>query len=233
MKMKKLKYKKERVTVVIPAHNEEKSIKKVIQSVKKYCDNVLVVMSKKTKDKTKEISRSLGVEVIVDNGLGKGEGMRCAIDQIDDGVIVFIDADGSHIAKDIPQLVIPIIKKEADMVIASRFLGGSEEFVGDLNKFLRVVFGMGIALVVNWRFKSSISDTQNGFRAISAKAAKALNLTSNHTEVETEMCMKCLKKHYRISDIPSRELKREYGSSNIVLWKHGWQYAWTTIKNLF
>lgn len=162
--------------------------------------------------------------MIVDNGLGKGDGMCCAINQINDGIIVFIDADGPHIAKDIPKLVNPIIENKADRVIASRFLGGSEEFHGDFNKFLRVVYGMVIALVIHWRFKVPMLDTQNGFRALRAKLAKSLNLKSKHTEIETEMCMKCLKKKYKILEVPSRELKRKYGKSNIVLWKHGWKY---------
>ena len=231
--MKKFRYGKESVTVVIPAHNEERTIKDVIKSVKGYCDFILVVVSKKTKDRTKEIAKSLGVKVIVDNGLGKGDGMRCAINQINGGIIVFFDADGSHIAKDIPKLVNPIIENKTDMVIASRYLGGSEEFQGDFNKFLRIVYGMVIALVIHWRFKVPMLDTQNGFRAIRARLAKALNLKSKHTEIETEMCMKCLKKKYQILEVPSMELKRKYGDSNIVLWKHGWKYVWVIIKNFF
>lgn len=231
--MKKYKYGKERVTVVIPAHNEGRTIREIIKSVKIYCDDIVVVVSKKTGDKTREIARSLDVKVIVDRGLGKGDGMRCAINHIDEGIIVFIDADGSHIAKDIPKLVNPIIENKADMVIASRFLGGSEEFHGDFNKFLRVVYGMVIALVVHWRFKVPMLDTQNGFRTIRTKLAKSLNLKSKHTEIETEMCMKCLKKHYRILEVPSMELKRKYGSSSIILWKHGWRYIWVILKNFF
>ena len=231
--MKKSRHRKEKVTVVIPARNEERTISDIIKSVKNYCDNTLVVVSKKSKDRTKDIAKSLGVKVIIDNGLGKGDGMRCAINQINDGIIVFIDADGSHIPEDIPKLVAPIMQGKADMVIASRFLGGSEELHGDLNKSLRMFFSICIAQIINWRFRSSIMDTQNGFRAIDAKAAKKLGLKSNHTEIETEMVMKCLKNKYRILEVPSMELKRRFGESNIRLCRHGWRYLWTVIKNLF
>ena len=98
---------------------------------------------------------------------------------------------------------------------------------------MRMFFSMSIAQIINWRFGTEMQDTQNGFRAIDAKAAKDLNLKSKHTEVETEMCMKCLKKGYKIVEVPSRELKRKYGQSNISLWKHGWGYAWTVFKNLW
>lgn len=223
---------KARVTAVIPAFNEEKTIAEVIDEVKPFCNSLLVVLSKKSSDATGKIAKSKKVKVIEDNGLGKGEGMRCAINEIEDGVIVFIDADGSHIPNHIPKLVEPIARGEADMVIASRFLGGSEELHGDFNKFLRMFFSQFIALVVNLRFNAEIQDTQNGFRAISAKAAKSLNLNSNHTEIETEITMKCFKKGFRVLEIPSLELKRKFGESNISLSRHGWAYAWQVLRNL-
>ena len=46
------------------------------------------------------------------------------------------------------------------------------------------------------------------------------------------MVMKCLKKGHTILEVPSKELKRRFGESNISLWKHGWKYAWTVLRNL-
>jgi len=222
-----------KITVVIPAFNEERTIKDMIDKCRPFCDEMVIALAKKSSDSTKDIAKSLGLKIIVDNGKGKGDGMRCAINQIKEGIIVFIDADGSHIPSDIPTIVGPIKDNEADMVIGSRFLGGSEELHGDFGKFIRMFFSMCIAQIMNWRFNASIQDTQNGFRAIDARVANDLGLTSKHTEIETEMCMKCLKKKYRIKEVPSKELKRQFGKSNIRLTKHGWSYAWTVFKNLF
>jgi len=224
--------KTQKVTVVIPAFNEEKTIRSVIKSVKPYCDDIIVVIAKKSSDKTRDIVASMNVKWFVDQGFGKGNGMRLAISKINEGVIVFIDADDSHISKDIPKLVKPVLEGKAGMVIGSRFLGGSEELYGDFNKSLRMFFSICIAQVINWRFSTAIMDTQNGFRAISAKIAKKLNLKSNHTEIETEMVMKCSKKKYRILEVPSKELMRKYGKSNIVLGRDGWRYLWTVLRNL-
>ena len=225
--------KKEKVICVVPAFNEQNTIRSTIKKLKTYCDDILVVIAKKSTDKTKSIVQSMGIKFIVDNGLGKGEGMRCAINYIKDGIIVFIDADGSHIVSDIPVLVKPIKKGKANMVIGSRFLGGSEELHGDFNKFLRMFFSMTIAQIINWRFKTHIQDTQNGFRAIRATTAKKLHLESNIFDIETEMVMKCFKKSYKVSEVPSRELKRKHGKSGIKLWPMGFVYAWRVFKNLF
>lgn len=221
------------ISVIIPAYNEEKVIGEIISKVKPFCDDIIIALAKKSSDNTTKIAQSMGIRIIRDNGLGKGDGMRCAANNVKDGIIVFIDADGSHIPEDIPGLVTPILENKADMVIGSRFLGGSEELYGDFNQFTRVFFSMCIAQIMNWKFKTAIQDTQNGFRAIKADVLKDLKLTSKHTEIETEMCMKCFKKGYRILEVPSRELKRRFGESNIILRKHGWAYAWTVFKNLF
>ena len=223
----------EKITVVIPAYNEEKLIAEIIDRVRPFCDDVIVSLAKNSSDRTGEIARSKGVRIIKDRGQGKGDGMRCAINFIPEGIIVFIDADGSHIPEDIPKLTGPIQNEDFDMVIASRFLGGSEELHGDFNKFLRMFFSIVIAQIINWRFRESIMDTQNGFRAIKVGAAKKLRLKSKHTEVETEMDMKCFKKGFTIKEVPSMELARRYGESNLGLARHGPKYAWTVFKNLF
>ncbi len=231
--MFKIKNRKHKVTVVIPAYNEEKLIREIIKRVRPFCDDVLVSLAKHSSDNTGKIAKSMGVRVIRDHGRGKGDGMRCAINVIDEGIIVFIDADGSHIPEDIPKIVEPIKQNKAEMVIASRFLGGSEELHGDFDKFMRMLFSMIIAQIMNWRFRQSIMDTQNGFRAIKASAAKKLRLKSKHTEVETEMDMKCFKRGYRRLEVPSMELSRKHGESTLSLTRHGPSYAWTVLKNLF
>lgn len=222
-----------KVTCVIPVYNEEKTIKEIVNSVKPYCDDILVVLARKSSDQTKNILDKIKVRYIVDNGKGKGDAIRCAISAIHGGILVFFDADGSHIAKDIKEVVRPIKSGLADMVIASRFIGGSMELHGDFSKFMRVFLAMCIAQIINWRFHTTIGDTQNGFRAIKASVAKQLHLKANIFDIETEMVMKCYKKGYRVLEVPSRELARKYGKSGIKIWKMGSIYMWRVLKNLF
>lgn len=229
---------KENVTVVIPAYNEERNIAKIIEGARPYCSRIIVSVARKTTDRTADIARRLGAEIIFDHGLGKGDGMRTSIDYLenDGGIVVFIDSDGSHIPADIPTIVQPIINNKADMVIGSRFLGGSEELHGDFDKFLRMFFSMCITQIMNWRFKTKLQDTQNGYRALRISTLKNLHLTSNHFVIETEMDLKCLKKGYRILEEPSKELKREFGKSGISLSRDAWKmffiYGWTILKHM-
>lgn len=222
-----------KVTCIIPAYNEEKTIREVVKSVKPYCDDILVVLAKKSSDRTKDILNEMKTSYILDHGKGKGDALRCAINAVSEGILVFFDADGSHIAKDIPEVVKPIKDGAAEMVLASRFTGGSMELHGTFSKFMRVFLAMCIAQVINWRFRTAIGDTQNGFRAIKSEVAKQLHLEANIFDIETEMVMKCYKKRYRILEVPSRELARKHGQSGIKIWKMGWVYIWRVMKNLF
>jgi dolichol-phosphate mannosyltransferase len=229
----KIKKNAEKIYVVISAFNEEKTIADIIIRVKKISDNIIITLAKKSVDSTKIIAESLGAKIIRDSGKGKGEGMRRACADIGEGIIVFIDADGSHIPEDTPGLIQPINEGRADMVIGSRFLGGSEELGGSIGNFLRKFFSLCINCIIELRFGSYITDTQNGFRAIRAPVLQELKLTSSHTEIETEMCMKCLKLNYRILEVPTLELKRKFGKSYINLTRDGWRYVWIITKNLF
>lgn len=220
----------DKVTVVIPAYNEEKKIRETIEGVKSFCSDILVVLSKKSVDGTAEIIKSCGVKYIVDNGKGKGEAIKLAIDKIDDGIIVFFDADGSHDPKDIPRLIKPIQENTADMVMGSRMTGGSDELHGRLDEFLRLVFSNIITLIINYRFGVFYTDYQNGLRAIKADTAKKLNLKEDITTIEQEMAIKCIKAGYRLQEIPTHEYFG--GPSSFNIWKVGPRYLWSLIKNI-
>ncbi len=222
-----------RVSAIIPAKVEPKTIKDVIKDAQPHVDEVIVVISKNNGSKTLEALNGHLTKIIVDNGLGKGDALKCGIEEATGEIIVFIDADGSHIANDVPRLVNPIKTGKADLVIASRTLGGSEEFKGNVSKRLRVFFSSVITLVINKRFGSKITDSQNGFRAIRKDTINSLNLMATGFDIETEMLMKALKKGYVILEVPSKELRRKFGRSGINMLTMGWRYAYRLFLNLF
>ena len=218
-----------KVTIVIPTRNEELNIRNVITQVKGYGDEILVVDGHST-DRTREIAQELDCRVILDNGVGKGDGIRCALKAAGGDIVLFIDADGSHEAKDIPELLKPIIEGKADMVVASRFRGGSDEFVGGIEKLLRIVGSNIITTCINYRFGIWLTESQNGFRAIRRVVGLKLDLKENITTIEQEMTIKCLKKGYRIVEVPSHEYARRCGDSKIKLQKVWFRYIYSWIK---
>jgi len=223
-----------KITIVIPTYNEASTIEPILEKVRKYGDEVLIVDSIKSKDRIEDKAHKWGVKVIKDHGKGKGEAIRCAINHLNEGIAVFMDADGSHIPEDIPKLTKPIQEEKADMVIASRFQGGSMElFDGSFRSMVRMFFTMCIAVVIRWRFHKKIADTQNGYRALRVEVGKKLGLKADKFDIETEEVMRCFKKGFRVMEVPSCELSREVGESRINLWKLWWTYVWRVLVNLF
>ena len=219
------------VSVVIPTRNEEATIGGIIDAVKAYGDEVLVVDGHST-DNTKQISLEHGARYVLDGGKGKGDGIRVGFREAGGDIVVFIDADGSHVPADIPKLVKPIIDHKAAMVIGCRMTGGSDELHGDLGKFIRYIGSMIITLIVNYRWKVRLTDIQNGFRAVNRQAGLGTNLVENSFTIEQEMAMKFLRNGDRVMNIPSHEYARQAGMSGISVSRVWFNYGWVVTKNV-
>lgn len=221
-----------KITVLIPALNEETTIGDIITRSKKYSDDILVIDGH-SNDGTESVSRSLGVKVMLDHKKGKGEAIRSAIPYIEKEITVLIDADGSHDPDDIPKLVQPILENRADHVSGSRLIGGSSELHGGFDECFRLMGSSLITAFINHRFKVRLSESQNGFRAIKTSVLKELDLKENITTIEQEMIIKTLKKGYRMAEAPSHEYKRTAGYSKIKLRKVAFRYVYSMLKYLY
>ncbi|GBD97191.1 MAG TPA: glycosyltransferase family 2 protein [Nitrospirae bacterium] len=221
-----------KISIVIPTKNEERSIKEIIEQCNPYGDEILVVDGH-SRDLTRDIAQEAGARVVLDNRGGKGDGLRVGLKEAKGDIIVFIDADGSHDANDIPEIIQPIIEGKADLVVGSRMRGGSDELHGDIGKFIRIIGSDIITLTINYRFGVRLTDSQNGFRAIRKDVGLKIGLKEDIFTIEQEMIMKTLKHGYKIMEIPAHEYSRKYGDSNIVVWKVAHRYVWCLIKNLF
>jgi glycosyltransferase involved in cell wall biosynthesis len=220
------------ISIVICTKNEEANISSVLEKCRLFADE-LIVVDGHSKDLTREIARSFGAIVYLDNNKGKGDAIRVGIKNAAGDIIVFLDADGSHSPQDIPKLIEPIEKGECDHVTGSRMRGGSDELHGDIGKFIRMLGSDIITLGINYRFDVRLTDSQNGFRAIRADVAKNLSLKENITTIEQEMIIKTLKAGFRMGEVPAHEYARKFGKSNIKISRVGWRYVYSWLRYLF
>lgn len=220
------------LTIVIPALNEAETIADVLMRCRSHSDDLLVVNGPST-DATHEIAVQLGARVTDDNGRGKGAAIRGAIRHIQRPITVFIDADGSHDPDDIPLLVAPIRSGEVDHVSASRLIGGSSELHGGFDECFRLMGSSFITACINHRFKVCLSESQNGFRAISTEVLRRLDLREEITTIEQEMVIKTLRQGFRMGEVPSHEHKRRAGTSKIRLSRVFFRYGYSFVKYLY
>jgi glycosyltransferase involved in cell wall biosynthesis len=219
------------VTVVIPTKNEEGAIADIIEAVRPYANEILVVDGHST-DRTRDIAAANHAHVLLDARLGKGEALRRSFSAASHEVLVFIDADGSHDPQDIPKLLAPIRMNEAEMVIGSRTRGGSDELHGTAEQLLRYVGSQLIMLAINYRFRVRLTDSQNGFRAIRRDVALALGAKANLTTIEQEMLMRALKRGCRVVEVPTHEFERKSGVSKVSVWRLWLAYLWSLFRNI-
>lgn len=224
--------KKPLISVIIPVKNEAKSLAYLLRRLKNFKGEVLVIDGR-SKDQSQKIARKFKASVYRDRGVGKGGGVKLGAKKAKGEILVFMDGDGSHDPGQIKNLVQPILDNQADHVIGSRILGGSDESHGNLNRFAREAGSHLITVMINYRFGVDLSDSQNGFRAIKKDVFRKLKIVENGFSVEQEILIKSLKKGYRVVEVPAHEYTRRFGKSRISLRKVWLRHGYSLIKNLF
>jgi glycosyltransferase involved in cell wall biosynthesis len=202
-----------KISVIIPALNEEESIGQVLNDIPGEIVEEVIVVDNGSSDNTVTVSKGLGANVILEPL--KGYGAAClkgiSILKQDTDIVVFLDADYSDYPQDLHTVVKPIINDNADMVIGSRMSGEREK--GAL--LPQAIFGNKLAtflIRLFWGFKYT---DLGPFRAIKYRDLLALNMTDKNFGWTVEMQIKALKKRLRIVEVPVRYRKR-IGKSKIT-----------------
>ncbi len=188
-----------RTLIIIPAYNEELTIGSVVALARKYGD--VLVVDDGSSDRTSEIAQKAGAVLIRhDSNRGKGAalgtGFEYALSKNYD-VVVTLDGDGQHNPDEIPLILEPIVRGEADLVIGSRYLNGGRKKIPLYRRIGLWVLNKGtqVAAEVN-------VDSQSGFRAITRRALRTLNLNSTDYSIETDMVVKARDAGIRIAEVP-------------------------------
>ncbi|HUT52833.1 MAG TPA: glycosyltransferase family 2 protein [bacterium] len=203
-----------KISGVVLAKDEEETIGAVVTKARPLVDELLVVDGHSS-DRTREIAEAAGARVVSDHGRGKGDGYRAGLSEARGEVVVFLDADGSHDPADIPKLVAPIVEGRLDMVVASRWRGGSDDVHPNLAHFVRDLGGNFLSMIISHHFQREVTDCLNGFRALRRSSGLALGLESDDFDIEHEMVMKALKQGLRVGEVGSHEYARAGGVSKL------------------
>ena len=216
------------IIAVIPCYNEALFIGEVVSKTKYYASPI--VADDHSTDGTAYEAERYGALVVTNpgkNGAGANthSGLQKAL-TLDGDIIVTLDGDGQHNAYEIPQLVKPIEKGEADVVIGSRFLK-----VGRMARYRWVGIWV-ITLLYNLFSAHRITDAQCGFRAFKREVIENVPITESGFAFSTETLIKMRAKGYRIIEVPVSCIYHKEYSANSTLnpLMHGLGVALATIK---
>ena len=190
-----------KITVGIPAFNEEKNIASIIQKLSKVADIVIVCNDGST-DNTAKIAEKMGAIVIThQQNLGYGAAIRSLFlkaRELDSDMLVTLDSDGQHRISDVLPIVDPILKNQADLVIGSRFLTENQK---DMPKYRKIGIKM-ITTLANTSLEESVTDSQSGFRAYGKNILSEITPSEKGMGVSNEILMKASKKNFKIIEVP-------------------------------
>lgn len=202
----------EKIVVLIPCYNEEKTIKKVIEDWKKELPEAKIyVYNNNSVDRTVEIAREAGAIVRNEYQQGKGNVIRRMFREIDAECYIVIDGDDTYPAEFGKEMAQKVLEKKVDMVVGDRL--SSTYF--EENK--RPFHNFGNSLVrgtINRLFKSNIRDIMTGYRAFSYQFVKTFPVLSKGFEIETEMSIHAVDKNMFVENVIIDYRDRPEGSES-------------------
>jgi glycosyltransferase involved in cell wall biosynthesis len=225
-----------KVSIIIPAKNEEANIDLVLADLKKATSQLdgyefeVICVDDHSTDGTAKIAESHGVKVVRNpRSSGKGMALRAGFETANGDILVMMDADYSHRAEELPRFLNEF-RDGVGLVIGSRVYGGSEEYTPIRalgNVFLTAALGIFLG-----RY---LSDALNGYKAFKREVFTDFKYTSKAFEIEIELIANTLRKGYKVVEIISHERARLAGEAKSKVIRHGTRFFvrifWEWMKN--
>jgi glycosyltransferase involved in cell wall biosynthesis len=218
-----------RVSFIVPAYNEERTIGDVLDRVAALeLDTQVIVVDDGSTDATAEIAeRHAGVMVLRQRNRGKGAAIRAAIPHVDGEIVVIQDADMEYDPAEVPALIQPIKRGSADVVFGSRLAGGKPQRA---YLFWHLVGNRFLSLVTCVLFNTTLSDMETGYKAFRSDVLRSLELTEDDFAIEPEITAQVCKRRLRIYELPISYYGRTYEEGKKITWRDGFKALWVLVR---
>lgn len=215
--MNRLTSKVKKIGIVIPAFNEEHTIKNVILGFHNELPLAeLCVVDNASTDQTYKIAmetfQSLPAQchLISEINKGKSNALRRAFIELNWDIYIIVDADLTYDPLDIEKLLEPILTNKADIVIGNRM--ANNVYKEQNERRFHEIGNKLIRKIINTIFNTKLNDIFSGYRVLNKRFAKNMPIITNNFEVETEMTINALIYNFRINEIPINYISRIPGS---------------------
>lgn len=219
----------DRIAVLIPCYNEEKTIEKVVTDAKNALpEAVIYVYDNNSCDNTVALARKAGAIIRYERKQGKGNVIRRMFREIEAQCYIMIDGDDTYPLEYARQMADKVLKEESDMVVGDRL--SSTYYLENKRPF----HNMGNSLVkgsINTLFHSEIQDIMTGYRAFSYQFVKSFPVLSKGFEIETEMTIHAVYNNMQVDNVIVNYRDRPEGSvSKLNTYSDGLRVLNTILK---
>ena len=208
-----------RTIAIVPARNEAGAIGGVVDEIRAFDPTLdVVVIDDGSTDATAEVARSRGAAVVsLPFNLGIGgavqTGFKYALAHGYE-LAVRLDGDGQHDPTELPKLIGPVVRGEADIVVGSRFHGGDSSYRPPLARRIGIGF---FARLVSALVRQRVTDTTSGFQALNRHGIELFAADYPHDYPEVEATVMVIRHRLRLLEVQARMREREHGSSSITV----------------
>ena len=157
---------------------------------------------------------------------GKGSAIRAAIPHVDGDIVVIQDADLEYDPTDVPALIDPIIRGNADVVFGSRLSGGRPQRA---YLFWHLVGNRFLSLLTNILYNTTLHDMETGYKAFRVEVLRSLDLRQDDFAIEPEITAKVCKRKFRIYELPIAYYGRSYAEGKKITWRDGVKAVWVLL----
>jgi glycosyltransferase involved in cell wall biosynthesis len=216
------------VSLVIPVRNEARNIASVLEQIADDVDEIILVDGNST-DVTVITARAYrpDLRIVPQQGTGKGSALRTGFQAATGDIIVMMDADGSMSPQEIRHYV-HFLTYGYDFVKGSRFISGGGSL--DITWFRRLG-NLFLLTAFNTAYDAHLTDLCYGFCAFHRRYLEHLRLSATGFEIEAEMTVRAMQAGLRIAEVPSLELPRRTGASNLHAIRDGIRVLRTVLRH--
>lgn len=219
----------DKIAVLIPCYNEEKTVEKVVRDFRAVLpEAVIYVYDNNSSDRTVELAEGAGAVVRHEYSQGKGNVLRRMFREIDAECYILVDGDDTYPAESAPEMCRLVLEHQADMVVGDRL--SSTYFTENKRPFHN--FGNSLVrLSINCLFGAKIQDIMTGYRAFSFAFVKTFPVLSRGFEIETEMSIHAVQRNMQVENVVIEYRDRPEGSvSKLNTYSDGAKVLGTILK---
>ncbi len=227
-----------KLTVIIPAYNEERTIAAVVSRVQEAdigeLELEIIVVDDGSRDATRVILRNIpGITAILhERNLGKGGAIKTGLQAATGDVVIIQDADLEYNPEDFRGLLAPILAGKTEFVMGSRFLVEAQRYHwgGNSPFFTHYIGNKAVIWLTNLLYRNRATDYEGCYKAVTRRFLCSLTIHANGFEFDNELICKALRLKHPIIEVPIRYTPRSYREGKKITWQHGMRMLWTIMK---